>query len=88
VGGGFSFFRENPPFLKNANMIDCFPTKNYIGIRGDCDGETPESGLYINDLAGITLKLAASSATEEDVRGIDMLRRLETLAIDLAASGS
>lgn len=66
-------------------MIDCFPTKNYIGIRGDCDGETPESGLYINDLAGITLKLAASSATEEDVRGIDMLRRLETLAIDLAA---
>lgn len=58
----------------------CFGT-NYIGIRGECDGETPTSGLYINDLPGVTLKLAASLATEESIQGITVLRRYEQQAI-------
>lgn len=60
--------------------IDCFGS-NYIGIRGDCSTDAPSSGLYINDLAGVSLKLAAKLADEETAKGSELLRRIEGQAI-------
>lgn len=39
--------------------------QNYIGIRGFCDDVTPASELFVNDLPGISLKMIASLANEE-----------------------
>lgn len=44
-------------------ISDCL--NNFIGLRGYCDDVTPVSGLYINDLPGISLKMAASIANAE-----------------------
>lgn len=41
----------------------CFD--NYIGLRGACEDSTPISGMYINDLAGISLKTIANLSTEK-----------------------
>lgn len=38
----------------------CF--ENYIGIRGHCDTDPPLSGLYIDDLEGITVATASKIA--------------------------
>jgi hypothetical protein len=63
-------------------MIDltCFGS-NYIGIRGGCDTSAPSSGLYINDLPGISLRLAANLADEDTIRGTELLRNVESQAI-------
>lgn len=63
-------------------MLDltCFGD-NYIGIRGECDATTPDSGIYVNDLPGVTLELASSLATAENVKGVTLLRQYEHEAI-------
>ena len=38
---------------------------DYIGLRGTCATATPVSGLYVNDLAGISLKALANLSNEE-----------------------
>lgn len=38
--------------------MDCFD--NYIGLRGYCSDQTPESGMWINDLSGIDLKMMSN----------------------------
>lgn len=46
-------------------MQNCF--EGIIGIKGACGPlETPSSGLYIQDLPGVDLKLANAVLTEED----------------------
>jgi hypothetical protein len=60
----------------------CLPN-NYIGIRGTCEGQEPVSGLYINDLQGISLNRAASATDENYIRGVDFLRSNEALAFEL-----
>ena len=44
-------------------LSTCF--KNYIGIRGTCDDVAPISSLFINDLAGISLKMISNLSNEE-----------------------
>jgi len=44
--------------------MDCLI--DYIGLQG-CSSTTPDSGLYINDLAGIQLKQINEIANEEQV---------------------
>jgi len=44
-------------------LSDCL--NNYIGLRGYCSDTTPESGLYVNDLPAISLKMLASISNEE-----------------------
>ena len=65
-------------------MLDltCFGT-NYIGIRGECSPSpnNPISGLFINDIPGISLKLASNTADEETVTGVKLLRQIEQQAI-------
>lgn len=46
-------------------LSDCY--NNYIGLRGFCSETTPESGLFVNDLPAISLKLLAN-ITNEDQR--------------------
>ena len=60
----------------------CLPA-NYIGIRGTCDGATPVSGLYINDLPGMSLERAAASTDEVFLRGVDFIRANERLAFEM-----
>jgi hypothetical protein len=60
----------------------CLPA-NYIGIRGTCDGAEPVSGLYINDLPGISLSRAVGTTDEVFLRGVDFLRANERLAFEM-----
>ena len=62
--------------------VACFGT-NFIGIKGDCDGQTPTSGLYINDLTGVDLCTASMVANDEFETGVALLRNLEQTAIRL-----
>lgn len=48
---------------------------DYIGVRG-CSGDTPESGLYINDIPGITTKLAANVVDSELISGQALLTNI------------
>lgn len=48
---------------------------NYIGIRG-CSEEEPESGLYINDVPGITTKSAANIVDSELISGTQLLENI------------
>ena len=61
------------------NIPSCieFP---FIGLIGACD-ETATSGLYINDLEGMSFNLAASLANEEKIKGETFFRAKEKLAI-------
>lgn len=45
-----------------------------IGIKDYNDCAEPESGLFINDIPGITLKSAAGIANEEQKTGYDLLK--------------
>lgn len=52
----------------------------YIGLRNGCD-DSSSSGFYINDLEGISLKLASQVTNGEVVRGEDLIRQKERSAI-------
>lgn len=60
--------------------LTCFGD-NYIGIRYECNASTPTSGLYIDDLPGISLKVASMAADDETVTGVNLIRQLEQQAI-------
>ena len=55
---------------------------NVIGIRGLCDEQTPSSGLYINDLTGISMSDLDSGVNEEDKTAYTLIQR----KIDQAAN--
>jgi len=57
--------------------MDCL--NNYIGLRG-CGSTTPPSGLYINDLPGISLKQIVALTTEEEATYIDMWNMIQRRA--------
>lgn len=52
----------------------------YIGLYGACD-ESSSSGMFINDLEGMSFNLTASLANEEKLRGETLFRSKEKLAI-------
>ncbi|HRH83571.1 MAG TPA: hypothetical protein PK210_04975 [Bacteroidia bacterium] len=52
----------------------------FIGLRNGCD-DSSFSGLYINDLEGISLRLASESANGEIRKGEDLIRIKERMAI-------
>lgn len=65
--------------------MDCI--SGYIGIRG-CGTTTPTSGLYLNDLPGISFKQIVSMTDHDAQTWADLLTTLETrvdarLAIDV-----
>lgn len=47
---------------------------NLIGISSICTPVVPTSGLYINNLPGMSLKIADSAADEEDVSGTALIQ--------------
>ena len=56
---------------------------NVIGVRGLCDPNvTPSSGLYINDLTGISMRDIDSGVNEEDKTAFTLIER----KIDQAAN--
>lgn len=48
---------------------------NLIGISSDCDTVAPDSGQFVNDLPGITLKVGDQIANEEDESGVAALQK-------------
>jgi hypothetical protein len=48
---------------------------NVIGIRGLCEAQTPSSGLYINDLTGISIKDLNAGVNEEDATAFTLIQR-------------
>ena len=53
---------------------DCFP-ENYILVKGDCEEyTTPTTGLYINDLPGLSLRLMSKSVNDEEKTGVNMAK--------------
>ena len=61
--------------------MPCFT--DFILVRGACGTATPSSGLYINDLPGISLRRGANVADEEQVTGVQLLNDSITLGIEL-----
>lgn len=55
---------------------------NLIGIDKQCTPETPESGLFLQDLPLIDLKLAQAAMGSEDKSALDLLEKKKTYAID------
>lgn len=53
---------------------------NTIGIRSDCDTTAPDSGLYINDLPGISLNFVDATINEEYASGKDLINKKIALA--------
>jgi len=49
---------------------------DYIGLR-DCGVEVPESGLWVNDLPGISTELAEKSANREQVNFLGVWRSVQ-----------
>lgn len=61
----------------------CFD--NLIGLRGSCDCANPISGLFVNDLPGITLRRLSKTANEEHTRGETYFKRLHQEAANEVA---
>lgn len=57
--------------------MDCL--KDYIGIR-HCSQEEPESGLYVNNLAGMSTELADKIANSEQVNFLGVWNDVQTVA--------
>lgn len=53
-------------------MIDCLT--NLIGIKEGCGLTTPASSFFINDLKGLTLKIAEAGVNEETRSGVDLIQ--------------
>lgn len=53
--------------------MDCLD--NLIGIGKTCAGSVPTSGLYIQDLPGISLKIADAAINEEEISGKTLIER-------------
>jgi hypothetical protein len=55
---------------------------NIIGIDKKCSPDTPSSGLYLQNLPGVTVKLADVAADEETASGVDLINEKITYAKD------
>lgn len=55
---------------------------NLIGVRGKCEADTPSSGLYVQDLVGMTIANADASITEERQSGIQLIQDKINFAIE------
>ena len=55
---------------------------NYIGLKGYCSEVTPESGLYINDLSGIDLKLLANISNPDQPSYKEVWESLYTKSVN------
>ena len=63
----------------------CFEN-GFISVRGYCGSLEPRSGLYINDLAGISIKRIVGIADEELLKAQDLFNQVEKLAIELTVN--
>lgn len=66
-----------------SKIVKCFGG-NFIGLRDHCESESV-SGLYLNDLPLLSIQNLAKTATEEDVKAINLVRRKVRLAIQNTA---
>lgn len=55
-------------------MLECF--ENVIGIHKNCEPTAPSSGLFLNDLPGITLANISAGVTSENTSYVDKISTL------------
>lgn len=60
-------------------MLDCF--NNFIGINNVCTEQTPTSKLYLNQLTGMSIKIAEKAMAKEHSSVIDFLNEKIDFAI-------
>ena len=58
--------------------MNCFD--NLIGIHRTCPPTSPSSGLYIQDLPGITLSVANAAVDNETISGVKLIEEKITFA--------
>lgn len=58
--------------------MDCLD--NLIGISNICDETVPSSGMYVQDLRGVTLKLADATIGSDMYSGVELIRQKITFA--------
>lgn len=61
--------------------MSCFD--NIIGIKRTCDSTEPVSGLYLNDLAGLTIRDADAAISDEYASSLRMIKAKINLATNL-----
>jgi len=61
-------------------LSDCL--QNFIGLRGYCSDITPESGLYINDLPSVSLKMLNGLADGEQKNYSELFNQLYTRTLN------
>lgn len=59
--------------------MDCFI--DYIGVNGGSEGEAPASGLYINQLPGVTLKMIEGIKETEQNAFVDLWNDVQQRAM-------
>jgi hypothetical protein len=69
---------------KIVNIPECY--QDYITVRQGCENITPKSGLYIEDLPGISIQSAAMIAEEKYRNGVDLIHDKVIHAIQLLES--
>lgn len=69
---------------KIVNIPSCY--QNFITVRQGCEDITPTSGLYIEDLPGISIQSAAMMAEEKYSNGVDLIHDKVIHAIQLLES--
>lgn len=66
---------------KTVNIPTCY--QDFITVRQACTNVTPTSGLYIEDLPGISIQSAAMIAEEKYANGVDLIHDKVIHAIQL-----
>lgn len=68
-------FTGDPTHPKKMKM-------EYLGIESCESCEVPISGIYMNEVSYMTIQNAASIANADDVKGIDLLKRIRKTSFD------
>ena len=61
-------------------LKDCL--ENFIGLRGYCSESTPESGLYVNDLPSVSLKMINDVGNEEQKNFVGVWNEIYTRTLN------
>lgn len=71
--------------MRLGDYIDCFlqDSKCFIGLRHSCNYCEPTSGVYFNDLTGMSLKRLSTAAGEENHTAEKLFKKLHDRAIEI-----
>lgn len=74
-----NYFSTNPN--NEPNSLDCFGDC-FIGLQNSCRFGNPTSGLFVNQLEGVSLAMFSAVANEETIRGEQLFADIHTPALE------